>query len=96
MHVVSFAVWGVLVAIHILAYLTRALREGPADWRRHADRVAGDGGRRAALLGAVLAGVILALATYSAQDSWLDHRHEHRHADGVAHAASASARTEER
>ena len=48
LHVVSFAVWGVLVAIHILAYLTRALREGPADWRRHADRVAGDGGRRAA------------------------------------------------
>jgi hypothetical protein len=95
-HVVSFAVWGVLIAIHILAYLTRVLREGPADWRRHADRVAGDGGRRAALLGALLAGVILALATYSAQDSWLDHRHEHRHADGVARAAVASARTEAR
>jgi hypothetical protein len=58
--------------------------------------VAGDGGRRAALLGALLAGVILALATYSAQDSWLDKRHEHRHADGVARVAVASARTEAR
>jgi hypothetical protein len=86
----------VLVAIHILAYLTRALRDGPADWRRHAERVAGDGGRRAVLLGALLAGVILALATYSAQDSWLDHRHEHRHADGVVPAAVAAARTEAR
>jgi len=96
LHAVSFAVWGVLVAIHVLAYLTRALREGPADWRRHADRVAGDGARRAALLGAVLAGVVLALATYSAQDSWLDHRHEHRHADDAAHTATAPARPEER
>jgi len=40
--------------------------------------------------------VILALATYSAQDSWLDHRHEHRHADGVVPAAVAAARTEAR
>src|SRR6478752_6524668 len=96
LHAASFAVWGVLVAIHILAYLTRALREGPADWRRHADRVAGDASRRAALLGALLAGVILALATYSAQDSWLDNRHEHRHADGVARVAVDSARTEAR
>ena len=85
-----------LIAIHILAYLTRVLREGPADWRRHADRVAGDRGRRAALLGALLAGVILALATYSTQDSWLDQRHAHRHADGAGHAAAASARPEAR
>jgi hypothetical protein len=95
-HAVSFAVWGVLIAIHILAYLARVAREGPADWRRRADRVAGDRGRRAGLLAALLAGVILALATYSAQDSWLDHRHQHRHADGVPPAAAASARTEAR
>jgi hypothetical protein len=93
LHAVSFAVWGVLIAIHILAYLTRVLREGLADWRRHADTgVAGGGGRRAALLGALLAGVILALATYPAQDSWLDRRHDHRHADRVAHASPASER----
>lgn len=95
LHAVSFAVWGVLVAIHILAYLTRVLREGAADWRGHAERVAGDRGRRVALIGVLLAGVVLALATYSAQDSWLDQRHQHRHADGVPRA-SASARTEAR
>jgi hypothetical protein len=93
LHAVSFAVWGVLVAIHILAYLTQVLRVGLADWRRHAaPNVAGERSRRAALLGALLAGVILALATYSAQEAWLDHRHDHGHADGVAHAPPDSGR----
>ena len=93
LHAVSFAVWGVLIAIHILAYLTRVLRVGLADWRRHATPgVAGERSRRGVLLGALLAGVILALATHSAQGAWLDHRHDHRHADGVAHASAASGR----
>jgi hypothetical protein len=98
LHVVSFAVWGVLIAIHILAYLTRVLRVGLADWRRHATQgVAGDRSRRVALLGALLAGVILALATYPAQDAWLDHRHDHGHdhghADGAAHAPTSERRS---
>jgi hypothetical protein len=93
LHAVSFAVWGVLIAIHILAYLTRVLRVGLADWRRRpAPSVAGDRSRRAALLGALLAGVILALATYSAQDAWLDHRHQQRHGDRVTHAPPDSGR----
>jgi len=90
LHAASFAVWGILVAIHILAYLTRVLRLGLADWRHAAPNVAGGRSRRAALIGALLAGVILALATYSAQESWLDHRHQQRHADAVAPAPSAS------
>ena len=54
LHAVSFAVWGVLVAIHILAYLARVLRVGVADWRRQATpNVPGSRSRRAALLGAV-------------------------------------------
>jgi hypothetical protein len=86
LHAVSFAVWGVLIAIHVLAYLSRVVRVGLADWRRHAiPMVAGTRGRRAALLGALLAGVVLALATYPAQHAWLNHRHEHHHDDGVAH-----------
>jgi hypothetical protein len=96
LHAVSFAVWGVLIAIHILAYLTRMLPVGLADWRHGATAVAGDRSRRAALIGALLAGVILALATYPAQDSWLDHRHEHRHGDEGARASAASTRTEAR
>jgi hypothetical protein len=79
-HGASFVVWGVLMAVHVLAYLARTLRLGPADWRRRADQVvAGAGSRRALLLGSLLAGVIVALATYPAQQSWLSHRHEDRH-----------------
>jgi hypothetical protein len=92
-HAVSFAVWGVVIAIHILAYLTRVVRVGVADWRRHAiPKVAGTRSRRAVLLGALLAGVILALATYPAQQSWLDHRHEHHHDGGAGHAPAAATR----
>ena len=92
LHVVSFAVWGVLIAIHILAYLTRLLRVGPADWRRTTTPVVpGRRSRRAALLGALVAGVVLALATYSAQQAWLNHRHEHRNGDGAVQAAAGAA-----
>jgi hypothetical protein len=93
LHALSFAVWGVLIAIHIVAYLTRVLRVGPADWRRTATpAVAGSRSRRAVLVGALLAGVVLALATYSAQQAWLSHRHAHRHADGAAQVAAGAAR----
>jgi hypothetical protein len=93
LHTVSFAVWGVLVAIRIVAYLTRVLRVGVADWRRHATpNVPGSRSRRAALLGTALASVILALATYPAQQAWLNHRHEHHYEDGVAHASASTTR----
>jgi hypothetical protein len=85
-HAVSFGVWGVLMIVHVLAYIARTLRLGPADWLPTAGRVvAGVRSRRAALGGALLAGTIVALATYPAQQAWLSHRHEHRH----AHAAGA-------
>jgi Peptidase A4 family len=89
-HVLSFGVWGLLIIVHVLAYFARTLRVGTADWRRRADVVvAGARSRRAALSGAVLAGVILALATYPAQQRWLSHRREHQHAAGLAHAPAA-------
>lgn len=79
-HTLSFIAWGVLMIVHVLAYLTRVLREGPADWRRNAGHVvAGVRSRRALLGGSLLAGAIVAVATYPAQQAWLDHRHEHRH-----------------
>jgi hypothetical protein len=82
-HSLSFVVWGVLIVVHVLAYLVQTLRVGPADWRRHAELVvAGTHSRRAALGGALLAGVILALATYPAQHSWLNHR-ENRDGEGA-------------
>ncbi len=89
-HTLSFIAWGVLMIVHVLAYLTRVLRVGTADWRRAADRiVAGAGSRRAALGGALLAGVIVALATYPTQQSWLSHKHHHHEGD----ARSSSAKT---
>jgi hypothetical protein len=64
-HAVSFYARSALMIIHVLAYLARTLRVGTADWRRHAELVvAGAGSRRVALGGALLAGVIVALAIY--------------------------------
>jgi hypothetical protein len=84
-HTLSFIAWGPLVIVHVLAYLARTFRMGRADWRRHTELVvAGARSRRAALTGALLAGVIVALATYPAQQAWLSHRREHRHTDGLA------------
>ena len=82
LHAVSFGVWGVVMIVHVLAYLARTLRLGSADWRPHADPiVAGARSRRAALGGSLLAGVIVASATYPVQQAWLSHRREHRHDD---------------
>ncbi len=82
LHAVSFGVWGVVIIVHVLAYVARTFRIGPADWLPGADTVvAGVRSRRAALFGAVLAGVVLALATYPAQQNWLNHRHRHHHTD---------------
>jgi len=76
-HTLSFIAWGALMIVHVLAYLGRSLRLGRADWRRAAGGVvAGARTRRAALVAALLAGVILALATYPAQQAWLTHRHD--------------------
>jgi hypothetical protein len=82
LHTLSFIVWGVLMAVHVLAYLSHTLRVGTADWRVRAETVvAGARSRRAALAGALLAGVIVALATYPAQQAWLSHRRDHRRDD---------------
>jgi hypothetical protein len=89
LHAVSFVVWGVLMAVHVLAYLVRTLQVGPADWRRSAELiVAGARSRRAALIGALLAGVIVALATYPVQQAWLSHRREHRRTEGLSRAGT--------
>src|SRR5690349_17664476 len=74
LHTWSFVAWGVLIALHVLAYLTHVLRDGSMDWRRNAvDVVAGVRSRRAILVGALLAGVVLASATLPAQRAVLHH-----------------------
>jgi hypothetical protein len=83
LHTLSFIAWGVLVGVHVLAYLTRVLRDGTMDWRRNAvDVVAGVRSRRAILVGAVLAGVVLASATLPAQRTVLHHGGHRHHREG--------------
>ncbi len=89
-HTLAFVAWGVLVGLHSLAYLTRVVRDGSADWRSHAAGVvAGARSRRALLIGSLLAGAVLALATYPTQQSFLRHRHDFGH-DRKASRRSAS------
>ena len=78
-HRLSFVAWIVLMVVHVVAYRKRMLPIGTSDWRRNAGLVvAGASARRAALGAALLAGVIVALATYSAQQDWLSHRRDSR------------------
>ena len=84
LHTFSFVAWGVLIGVHVLAYLTRVFHDGTKDWRRSAgDVVAGVRSRRALLVGTLLAGVILAAATLPQQRTVLHHGgHRHHHDDG--------------
>jgi hypothetical protein len=84
LHTFSFVAWGVLIGVHVLAYLTRVVRDGTVDWRRDAvDVVAGVRSRRAVLVGALLAGILLASATLPAQRTVLHHAgHHHHHQEG--------------
>jgi len=91
-HIVSFGVWGLLMIAHVLAYFTRTVRDGTADWHRTAEPVVvGARGRRAALGGAVLAGVIFAVATYPSQENWVSHRGD-RNRDGLASTPTSATR----
>jgi hypothetical protein len=92
-HALSFLAWGALIVAHVVAYLTRVLRIGISDWRRNAGlAVAGARARRAALGAALLAGVIVALATYPIQQAWLSHHRDHRRGDGLARAPAVAIR----
>jgi hypothetical protein len=83
LHTFSFVAWGVLIGVHVLAYLTRVLRDGTMDWRRNAvDVVAGVRSRRAMLVGALLAGVVLASTTLPAQRTVLHHGGHRHHQEG--------------
>jgi hypothetical protein len=76
-HAVSFAIWGVLMIVHVLAYLPRVLRHGLSDWRPRARSLAGASVRRYVVAGALAAGAVVGLGTYSAQTAWLSSRHHH-------------------
>jgi len=73
-HKLSFIAWVALMTIHVLGHLLEVPALAVADWRRSgpdAARLAGAGSRTVALLGALGAGVALAVLTYSAAGPWL-------------------------
>jgi hypothetical protein len=79
-HGISFIVWGVLMIVHVLAYLGRTLRVGIKDWLPHTSPVvAGAGSRRALIGGSLLAGVILAGAIYPVQQFHADREGQSMH-----------------
>jgi hypothetical protein len=93
-HALSFIAWGVLIVAHVVAYLKRVLRIGTSDWRRNTRLVvAGTRARRFALGAALLVGVIVALATYSTQQAWLSHHHDHRDGESLGRLHGFSGKT---
>jgi hypothetical protein len=87
LHAASFAVWGVIMVVHVFSYSFRALSGGLADWRPQR-ALAGARLRQTLLIGSLVIGAALALATLPAQTTWRSHHHGHHHDRG------ASARSE--
>jgi hypothetical protein len=72
-HKLSFIAWVALMTIHVLGHVLEVPALALADWRHSGSRetrLAGAGARAMALGMAVLAGVALALVTYSAAGPW--------------------------
>jgi hypothetical protein len=69
LHKVSFVVWGVAFGLHVLAHLSKLLRDAFADWRPR-DRLSGRAVRRALLAGSVAAGVCVALLAFPLAHHW--------------------------
>ncbi|HEY5057694.1 MAG TPA: hypothetical protein VII51_01640 [Gaiellaceae bacterium] len=72
LHKASFVVWLVAMGLHVLAYVGRLPALAASDWRRtDPEQVGGSFARRTLLAGALVAGVILAVATYRYAQPWV-------------------------
>ena len=72
-HKLSFIAWVALMTLHVLGHLLEVPKLALADWRANGPRearLAGAGIRTVALAGAIGAGVVLALLTFSAAQPW--------------------------
>jgi hypothetical protein len=74
LHKASFIVWFGTMAIHVLAYVARLPRPVRADLSAN-DHAPGVGLRHGLLVGALVAGLTLALATFPLAHSWLHWAH---------------------
>jgi hypothetical protein len=79
LHGPSAVVWSVLLGLHVLVYLRRALMGTAAEGRR--PPVSGIKARTVALLASVAVGLVVSAALVPAQHRWIDIRHDHHHGD---------------
>ena len=80
LHGPSSVVWIVLVGLHVLVYLGRAVTSSAEDVVPSTRASAGGARARTYLLSAVLvAGVVTGIATVPVQHHWVDLRHDHHH-----------------
>jgi hypothetical protein len=71
LHKVSFIVWGVVFAVHFLAYVPRVLRSLRADWSAARREAVPGAGLRGLLLAAALGGgAALGLSLLPTMDAW--------------------------
>jgi hypothetical protein len=89
LHGPSSVVWIVLVGLHVIVYLGRALTRSAEDVASSTRVEARGAVMRAYVLSAVLLlGVVTGIATVPAQHHWVDlprhHHHEHDHAPTAA------------
>ena len=85
LHGPASVVWLIVVGVHVLVYLKRALihsREDLTPASREA--VPGAGGRTFLLAFAIVTGVVVGAATLPVQHHWLNLPGKHHHRDGVA------------
>lgn len=80
LHGPTSVIWLVLIGVHVLAYLKRALTSSREDLRSTARReVQGATSRGFALAAALLLGLVIGITTVPAQHHWVDlHRHHDR------------------
>jgi hypothetical protein len=84
LHGPASVIWLLLLGVHILVYLGRALRGTSAETR---GRVA----RAAAVLAVVVAGLALGMATIPAQHRWVNLRRDHHDRNALGQAAARAA-----
>ena len=78
LHGPASVVWLVLIGLHVLVYLKRALRSTPQDILPTKQRpVRGGTARAYALAIVVIAGLVVGAATVRAQHRWIDARDHH-------------------
>jgi hypothetical protein len=87
LHGPASVIWLLLLGLHVLVYLGRALRD-TADDVRPADPtpVRGKAARRYALATAVVCGLVLGAALVPAQHRWVNIRHDHNDREGQSAA----------